>query len=572
MKRLLFTLGLALAFVISPFPVAEARENVTDWYIKDFRAEFDVHADSTMTVTEWITADCGDLPDKHGIFRVLPTVANTPEGKIQTPVELVSITDFAGKRYKFEATKNTSDGTVNWKIGDPDKTVTGVNEYKIVYTVRNVIRDQGDFHEWYWNVVGNFWTIPIDNFSATVKLPDGVSEDNTEVQFYGGSLGNEGNSVAKADWIGKDSLEAKATRGLFPGEGITVSLSFPTTIFTPYQFSWWELYGPYLWFSIPGILLVYLYRMWRKYGDDPVWDKPTIPEYEIPDGLNALTMGSLMKNGNTASEHVTAALIELAVKGAITLRKETEKVLFFDHEEFVLEKHVPVGFMATPEQTRLLEKVFVSGDTVKLSDLKRKFHPVLSELSKLSLDSLAAQGLVERGSFTYRIIFLGVGIGILVSIGFLAGFMPWQGLVAMGFTGVSFATFSLIMPKRTEKGVEILAKINGLRLYMETAEKYRQRFHEKEGMFETLLPVAILFGITKEWIKKMEVIYGPEYFASHHPAWFVGSFDGGFDADGLASAMADVSKSIASNMGTSSGASGGGSSGGGGGGGGGGGW
>lgn len=572
MKKLLFALGLALASVALPFSVVEARENVTDWYIQDFRAEFQAHADSTMMVTEWITADCGDLPDKHGIFRVLPTIVRTPDGDISTPVELVSITDFAGKRYKFETTKNTSDDTVTWKIGDPDKTVTGVNEYKIVYTVRNVIRDQGDFHEWYWNVVGNFWTISIDNFSATVKLPDGVSEDNTEVQLYSGSLGSGGNSVAKVDWIGKSSLEAKATRGLFPGEGITVSLSFPTTIFTPYQFSWWELYGSYLWFSIPGIILVYLYRMWRKYGDDPEWDKPTIPEYEIPEGLNALTMGSLMKNGSIASEHVTAALIELAVKGVITIRKETEKVLFFSHEEFVLEKHVPAGFMATPEQTRLLEKVFVSGDTVKLSDLKRKFHPVLAELSKLSLDSLAAQGLVERGSFTYRSIFLGVGIGMLVLIGFSAGFMPWQGLVAMGLVGVSFVTFSLIMPKCTEKGVEILAKIQGLKLYMETAEKYRQRFHEKEGMFETLLPVAILFGITKEWIKKMEEIYGPEYFASHHPAWFVGSLGERFDADSFTSAMESVSSSIASNMGTNSGSSGGGSSGGGGGGGGGGGW
>lgn len=562
---------LILFLILLPLK-SEAREDITDWYIQDFRTEFQVHTDSTMTVTEWITADCGELPDKHGIFRILPTVATTPHGDIKTPIDLIGITDFSGKDYKFETSENKSDDTVTWKIGDPDKTVTGVNEYKIVYKVRNVIRDQGDFHEWYWNVVGNFWTIPIDNFTATVKLPEGVSKDHAETQLYSGSLGNKGNSVAEAHWTGDRSVTIQAERGLFPGEGITVSLSFPTTIFTPYQFSWWELYGEHLWFLIPGVMLIYLYQMWRKHGDDPEWDKPTIPEYEIPAGLNALTMGSLMKNGGMDSKHVTAALIELAVKGVITIRQETEKILFFSSEEFVLEKHVPADFVATPEQAKLLEKVFITGDKVKLSDLKRKFHPVLSELSKLSIDSLVEKGLVERSGFTYRSIFIGIGIGSVFLFGFLGGFGSWQAIAALGLTAAFFVIFGIFMPKRTQLGVETHAKIKGLKLYMETAEKYRQRFHEKEGIFGTFLPVAILFGITREWIKKMEEIYGPEYFASHHPAWFIGPIDRRFDADSFASQMDSISSDIAANMGTSSGASGSGSSGGGGGGGGGGGW
>ncbi len=573
MKSLSFlVLGIAVFLSIFSFSHAATRENVTDWYIKDFRTEFEVHTDSTMMVTEWITADCGNCVGKHGIFRVVPIAANTPAGQIQTPVELISITDFADKKHQFETSKNTSDDTVTWKIGDPDKTVTGINEYKITYLVRNVIRDQGEVHEWYWNVVGNFWTLPIDHFGAMVKLPEGVAQSVTEVNLYSGSLGDTGNQVAEVNWRGDHSLEVKTKRGLLPGEGITLSLTFPTGIFTPYHFSWWELYGDYLWFLIPGIMFIYLYRMWRKHGDDPEWDKPIIPEYEIPEGLNALTMGSLMKNGRIASEHVTAALIELAVKGAITIRKETEKVLFFNQEEFVLEKHVPASFVATSEQTKLLDKVFATGDTVKLSDLKRKFHPVLSELTKLSLDSLVEKGLLERKGFTYQNIFLGVGIGSIFLFGFLGGLGSWQSVIALGITAGLFVIFALIMPKRTLLGVETYARIKGLKLYMETAEKYRQQFHEKEGVFEMLLPVAILFGMTKEWIKKMEEIYESDYFATHHPAWLVGSLDGSFNADSFTSQMESISRDISSNMGTSSGSSGGGSSGGGGGGGGGGGW
>lgn len=561
---------LLLSVLLFSFPV-QAREDVTDWYIQDFRAEFVVAADSTMTVTEWITADCGTLPDKHGIFRVLPTVAKTPEGEISTPVELVSITDFSGKAYPFTTTENKSDDTITWKIGDPDKTVTGVNEYKIVYQVRNVIRDQGGFHEWYWNVVGNFWELPIDSFQATVKFPEGVSQKNSELNLYSGGLGNKENTVAKVRWDDERSLAVTANRGLFPKEGVTLSVTFPTNIFTPYQFSWWELYGDYLWFLIPVIMFVYLYRMWRSYGDDPAWDKPTIPEYELPTGLNALTAGSLLQNGRISSEHITAALIELAVKGVLTIREQTEKVLMFNKQEFFLEKHVPATFLSTPEQQLLLDTVFATGDTVKLSDLKHKFHPILGEITKKSLEALIEKKLVERSGFTYRNIFVGIGIVGVFLIGFLGGF-GWQAIAALALTLVLFIGFGLLMPKRTALGVETVAKLKGLKLYMETAEKYRQQFHEKEGIFETLLPVAILFGITKEWIKKMEAIYGPEYFSNYHPAWFVGSLDTNFNVESFTSIMEHVSSSIAANMGTSSGASGSGSSGGGGGGGGGGGW
>lgn len=560
-----------VVFCSIPFTFLQARENVTDWYIKDFRVEFVVHEDSTMTVTEWILADCGDAPDKHGIFRVVPTVAQTPGGNIQTPVELVSITDFSGKAHHFETTKNTSAHTLTWKIGEKDKVVTGENEYKIVYRVRNVIRDQGELHEWYWNVVGNFWELPIDAFQAKVIFPEAVRSSVADLSIYSGPVGARTNPLADTRWLDEHTLATKSLRGLGIGEGITLALSFPPTLFTPYQFSWWELYGQYLWFLIPGVMGVYLYRMWRRYGDDPAWDKPIIPEYEIPTGLNALTLGSLMKTGGMATEHITAALIELAVKGVLTIRQTTEKILFFSQDDFVLEKHIPTTFSLAPEQQKLLDTVFATGNVVKLSDLKHKFHPALALLSKLARATLTEQGLIESQGFTYRNIFVGVGLAGVFLLGFLGG-LGWQAVTATGLTLVLFMVVGFIMPKRTLLGVETHAKVKGLKLYMETAEKYRQQFHEKEGVFETLLPVAILFGMTHEWIKKMEVLYGPDYFTHYHPAWLIGSFGDGFTLDSLTQVMDHVSKNIASNMGTNSGASGSGSSGGGGGGGGGGGW
>jgi uncharacterized membrane protein len=107
---------------------------------------------------------------------------------------------------------------------------------------------------------------------------------------------------------------------------------------------------------------------------------------------------------------------------------------------------------------------------------------------------------------------------------------------------------------------------------MKTAEKYRSQFQEKEGIMEKLLPYAILFGITKQWLKSMKNIYGEEYFDNYQPSCLVGAvaISSLSDFDGL---INDISSDINSHVSSSStGAGGMGSAGGGAGGGGGGGW
>ncbi|PJA86583.1 MAG: hypothetical protein CO141_03960, partial [Candidatus Moranbacteria bacterium CG_4_9_14_3_um_filter_42_9] len=154
-----------------------ARENVTDWYIQDFETEIKVNKDSTLDITEKITADCGNAVGKHGIFRILPEqIKITDGGTSKTPVELIGITDFSGQPLKYAETKNRDDATVTWKIGDPGKTVQGVNYYLVRYRVKNAIRfGNPQFDELYWNLSGNFWDLEIDQFHAKVIFPPEVA-------------------------------------------------------------------------------------------------------------------------------------------------------------------------------------------------------------------------------------------------------------------------------------------------------------------------------------------------------------------------------------------------------------
>ena len=198
----LLSLIIPLLFISGSAHAQRDPQSITDWYIQNFETNITVNKDSSLLITENITADCGSLPGKHGIFRVLPTQVNTADaGVFKAPIELVSITDFNGNPYKYQTTNDSYNHTITWKIGDPNITVNGINYYKIVYKVKNAIRfGNQNFDELYWNLMGNYWDIGIDNFSAKIYFPGEVTSQNAVVDYYTGTLNSKDKNLATYSW------------------------------------------------------------------------------------------------------------------------------------------------------------------------------------------------------------------------------------------------------------------------------------------------------------------------------------------------------------------------------------
>jgi uncharacterized membrane protein len=207
-------------------------------------------------------------------------------------------------------------------------------------------------------------------------------------------------------------------------------------------------------------------------------------------------------------------------------------------------------------------KLLGGKEELMLSSLKKNFYRDIPDIKKAVKNDLIEKDLIGKKGHSLQTTF--------IIIGTIIAFSPL--LLWLGPCAIIIAIFSFIMPKRTVKGAELNWRIKGFKLYMETAEKYRQQFNEKENIFEKLLPYAMIFGMTKQWTKKMAQIYGQEYMNNYHPIWFVGSSFASFNMDGFVSNIESISRNISSSTGSSSGFGGGGFSGGGGGGGGGGGW
>ena len=313
------------------------------------------------------------------------------------------------------------------------------------------------------------------------------------------------------------------------------------------------------------MFLVLAFFIWFKFGRDPRVNKPLIAEYEPPEGLSPIEIGSILNRGRRTKNSIPATIINLAVKGYLKIEKNEKKGIFSKTDYKFIKEDKETKDLYKAEE-KLFENIFSHNKSeVKLSELKNEDRIKLTEIFHYVSGDLKNRKIVNKKSF-----FIGITMIVFAFVLFIA-FVAINILVA--FSSFSFVVFGFLsINSLTLKGAELKHKIKGFKLYMTTAEKYRSRFYEKEGMMEKYLPYAIQFGITKQWLNSMKNIYGEDYLNNHHLSFMAGAIVIS-DFNALNSVIGGISSDISSHVSsTSSGAGGSGSAGGGGGGGGGGGW
>ncbi len=179
--------------------------------------------------------------------------------------------------------------------------------------------------------------------------------------------------------------------------------------------------------------------------------------------------------------------------------------------------------------------------------------------------------------------------GITEAVPAMAAFIesyPFPFVVVTAFAALN-GLFLYLMKAPTPLGRPIMDQLDGLRLYLETAESDRLNMQAPEitsDRFEALLPYAVALDVEKPWAHAFETALQRAHpedadpMRRYQPGWYSGSSGGwssGNFGNAVASTVGSVSGAMAAAMPVSSGSSGfsgGGGSGGGGGGGGGGGW
>src|SRR5450631_4045329 len=188
-----------------------------NWHVTDFKDTISIAADGTALVSEKITlAFVGEWP---GIHRTIPVEYPGPQGTNYTLfLDVMSVTDENANKLKYDSSK--SGASRDLKIYIPDA-VDATKVVNIDYTVRNGVRFFDNYDEFYWNVTGNDWPVPIDHASAFVTFPESAAGGLRAQAFTGayGSKQSQANSQVESANVLFETTSPLPMRG-----GITIDV------------------------------------------------------------------------------------------------------------------------------------------------------------------------------------------------------------------------------------------------------------------------------------------------------------------------------------------------------------
>ena len=525
MRKALRRGACALAVLLALAASASARE----LKIQQFSAKIFVETDSSLNVTETIEANF--IGAWHGLYRTIPIEYVTPQGlNYSLFVKLEGVTDAAGQSLKVESSRERR--YLKWKIYIDDAT-DAVRTITLHYSVKNGLRFFEDHDELYWNVTGDDWDVPIENASAQILLPSGVT--GIRASEFTGSYGSR---AQNADVKTMDNVvEVSMLRPLAFHEGLTAVVGWdkgavkePGTgeLVNEFIASNWPL-------SFPVLVFVFMFWLWYTRGRDPRVG-PIAVQYAPPDGMTPAEAGTLVDD-DAAMRDITATIVDLAVRGYIVIEeKDKSQMLGLLHNKdyvFHLKKGPKEWAGLRSHELVLLAALFANGliSEVTLSSLENQFYKNLSNIKNSIFDELMERGYFQHRPDYVRGAFVGGGIALGVlfflignSLAQRMGMAPAPFLIAALLSGGIIVGFGWFMSARTLTGVKALSGVLGFEDFLTHVEAGRlDRTNQTPETFEKFLPFAMALGVEKKWVGAFQNIY------SQPPAWYQGGYyNGGF--------------------------------------------
>jgi len=525
MRKVLRRGACALAILLTLAASASARE----LKIQQFSAKIFVETDSSLNVTETIEANF--IGAWHGLYRTIPIEYVTPQGlNYSLFVKLESVTDAAGQSLKVESSRERR--YLKWKIYIDDAT-DAVRTITLHYSVKNGLRFFEDHDELYWNVTGDDWDVPIENASAQILLPSGVT--GIRASEFTGSYGSRAQN-ADVKTV-ENVVEVSMLRPLAFHEGLTAVVGWdkgavkePGTgeLVNEFIASNWPL-------SFPVLVFVFMFWLWYTRGRDPRVG-PIAVQYAPPDGMTPAEAGTLVDD-DAAMRDITATIVDLAVRGYIVIEeKDKSQMLGLLHNKdyiFHLKKGPKEWAGLRSHELVLLAALFANGliSEVTLSSLENQFYKNLSNIKNSIFDELMERGYFQHRPDYVRGAFVGGGIALGVlfflignSLAQRMGMAPAPFLIAALLSGGIIVGFGWFMSARTLTGVKALSGVLGFEDFLTHVEAGRlDRTNQTPETFEKFLPFAMALGVEKKWVGAFQNIY------SQPPAWYQGGYyNGGF--------------------------------------------
>ena len=487
------------------------------WHVGDFKSTISISADGSALVSEKISVVF--VGEWHGIHRTIPVEYPGPKGSNYTLfLKVLGVTDESGNKLKYDSSK--SGVYRDLKIYIPDA-VDGTRVVNIDYSVRNGIRAFDDYEEFYWNVTGNDWAVPIDHASAFVTLPEGAS--GLRAQAFTGAYGSK-ESDAEAQVNGAD-ISVETTHKLPARGGLTIDIYIPPGIVKApsglTKFWWFVESNPIL--LLPLLTLAVMAGLWNWVGRDPDPGMSVAPQYEPPKGMTPAEAGTLLDD-TIHTRDITSTIVDLAVRGYIKIEEKVDTFLVFHHKDYVfhnLKAGAGWGPELAPHERVMMENIFLGGSEVRLSSLKNRFYTAIPAIRTDIMSALKDKGVYTLDpesangySIVAAVVIALVVVGVQV--------MGWMNLfysvplviVSVLVSAVIWWLFARQMTAKTVTGARVHIAVLGFQEFMNRVDKDRiQRM--PPDTFEKFLPFAMALGVEHHWAQAFDGI------VKDPPSWYV---------------------------------------------------
>ena len=560
-------------FVLMIFPgTLQATERILD-----FDVTATVNADASVTVTERLRILVRGEQIRHGIIRSPPHRAVRDQGTRQEYEPRHATLN--GKPVPVSVEQTGS--RLELRLGSRDIVVPpGEHVYEISYAVTGQIRFFDDHDEFYWNVTGHDWAFAIDRASFRLVLPGKGEEEIVGAAAYTGFPGDQGRDFLRD---GPNTLVTTRPlnpgEGFTVAVGWKKGLILPPT--PPASISDWirEHRTPML-IGFAGLVAIYYGLVWFRLGRDPRRGT-VIPIFAPPENMEPGYTRFVRKMG-FSPECFASDLLYLAVKGLIRIEDDGQGLIL--HRRFTdpdaTDLSSPLRAMLcwlfpNPEVTsvstetgsgrrslyharQVLSEAYAARGTRLFShNLGPGLAGLILFLPVPYLLDLADSPLLTNADALDQIIFLiiltlgfalmftglaglreGLGpcrsprvrLAMLGGSALLAGVgvrLVWSDLllvpVLMGSLLLALAvaaTGILALASRTEEGVRQNDLVEGLAIFLSTAEQGRLEMlnppAQTPELFEKLLPYAFALDCAETWANRFQDILRN---ARYEPQW-----------------------------------------------------
>ena len=515
--RVFSVVKAVLAVLLGIVPVLSSAQ-VRNWRIADFKDTIAINRDAGTLVSEKITLVF--VGQWHGIHRTIPVEYPGPHSTNYTLfVDVKSVTDENGNKLKYESSK--SGDFLDLKIYIPDA-VDATRVVNIDYTARNAIRTFDDHDEFYWNVTGNDWPVPIDHASAFVTLPESAAGGLRAQAFTGVYGSTEGQ--ATADVKGAD-VTVETTNPLPMRGGLTLDIYIPKGVLkqpgTLTKLFWFLGSNPIVF--LPLVTFGVMFGLWHTVGKDPDPGMSVAPMYEPPKGLTPAEVGTLIDD-STDPRDITSTIVDLAVHGYVKIEEKVDTFLVFKKRDYVLHLLKPReqwGSDLAPHERVMLENIFAGGSETKLSSLKNRFYTAIPVIREDVMSALKRKGMymLDPGSANGYSIAAAVGIGLLLAavqyLGWMNLFNSVPLLIGSGLiSALIWWLFARQMTAKTVLGTRTLVAVLGFQEFMNRVDADRIK-RLPPDTFEKYLPYAMALGVEQHWAQAFAGI------VKDPPNWYV---------------------------------------------------